>query len=74
MVQAGVKGKIVITSSTMGLVGFTGYSSYSPTKYALRGLAENLRNEFLMYGIGMHIYYPGTMFSPGFENEVCNER
>ncbi|KAF9953295.1 3-dehydrosphinganine reductase [Mortierella alpina] len=69
MVQAGVKGKIVITSSTMGLVGFTGYSSYSPTKYALRGLAESLRNEFLMYGIGMHIYYPGTMFSPGFENE-----
>ncbi|KAG0254522.1 3-dehydrosphinganine reductase [Mortierella polycephala] len=69
MVETGIKGKIVLTSSTMGLVGFAGYSSYAPTKYALRGLAECLRNEFLLYGIGTHIYYPGTMFSPGYENE-----
>ncbi|KAI1316576.1 3-dehydrosphinganine reductase [Mortierella claussenii] len=69
MVESGVKGKIVMTASTMGLVGFAGYSSYAPTKYALRGLADCLRNELLMYGIGVHIYYPGTMFSPGFENE-----
>ncbi|KAG0346763.1 3-dehydrosphinganine reductase [Podila humilis] len=69
MVEAGVKGKIVLVSSTMGLIGFAGYSSYSPSKFALRGLAEGLRNEFLMYGIQMHIYYPGTMFTPGYENE-----
>ncbi|KAF9344771.1 3-dehydrosphinganine reductase [Mortierella sp. AD094] len=69
MVETDVKGKIVMTASTMGLIGFAGYSSYSPTKYALRGLVECLRNEFLMYGIGIHIYYPGTMFSPGYENE-----
>ncbi|KAG0325192.1 3-dehydrosphinganine reductase [Dissophora globulifera] len=70
MVETGVKGKVVLTASTMGLIGFAGYSSYAPTKYALRGLAECLRNEFLMYGIGFHIYYPGTMFSPGYEVEV----
>ncbi|KAG0032968.1 3-dehydrosphinganine reductase [Podila clonocystis] len=69
MVETGVKGKIVLVSSTMGLVGFAGYSSYIPSKYALRGLAEGLRNEFLMYEIKMHIYYPGTMFTPGYENE-----
>lgn len=69
MVETGVKGKIVLVSSAMGLIGFAGYSSYSPSKYALRGLAEGLRNEFLMYGIKMHIYYPGTMFTPGYENE-----
>ncbi|KAG0290997.1 3-dehydrosphinganine reductase [Dissophora globulifera] len=69
MVETGVKGKVVLTASTMGLIGFAGYSSYAPTKYALRGLAECLRNEFLMYGIGFHIYYPGTMFSPGYEVE-----
>ncbi|KAK3820163.1 MAG: hypothetical protein J3Q66DRAFT_167637 [Benniella sp.] len=68
--------EIVMTSSSMGLIGFVGYSSYSPTKFALRGLAECLRNEVLMYqdkksgrGIGIHIYYAGTMFSPGYENE-----
>ncbi|KAF9115419.1 3-dehydrosphinganine reductase [Mortierella sp. AM989] len=69
MVETGVKGKIVMTASTMGLIGFAGYSSYSPTKFAIRGLVECLRNEFQMYGIGIHIYYPGTMFSPGYENE-----
>ena len=26
-------------------VGFTGYSAYAPTKYAVRGLADTLRNE-----------------------------
>ena len=72
MVETGKKGKFVLTASTMGLIGFAGYSSYAPTKYALRGLAESLRNEFLMYGIGVHIYYPGTMFSPGYENEVSH--
>ena len=68
--------EIVMTSSAMGLIGFVGYSSYSPSKFALRGLAECLRNEMLMYqdkksgrGIGVHIYYAGTMFSPGYENE-----
>jgi hypothetical protein len=25
--------------------GFVGYSTYAPTKYALRGLADTLRNE-----------------------------
>ncbi|KAF9432126.1 3-dehydrosphinganine reductase [Entomortierella beljakovae] len=48
MIETGVKGKIVMTASTMGLVGFVGYSSYTPTKFAIRGLAESLRNEFKM--------------------------
>ncbi|KAG0057181.1 3-dehydrosphinganine reductase [Gryganskiella cystojenkinii] len=69
MVQTGVKGKIVMVSSTMGLIGFAGYASYAPTKFALRGLAESLRNEFLLYGISTHIYYAGTMFTPGYETE-----
>jgi len=69
MVATGVKGKVVMVSSTMGLIGFAGYSSYSPTKFALRGLAESLRNEFLLYGISTHIYYAGTMFTSGYETE-----
>jgi 3-dehydrosphinganine reductase len=38
-------GRIVIVSSAMALMGFTGYASYCPTKFALRGLADTLRNE-----------------------------
>ena len=33
------------------------------------GLAETLRQELLLYSIGVHIYMPGTMFTPGYEEE-----
>lgn len=32
-----VQGKVVLTASVMGLMGFFGYSSYSPSKFAMRG-------------------------------------
>ncbi|BGP41888.1 3-dehydrosphinganine reductase [Rhodotorula kratochvilovae] len=62
-------GRVVLTSSVLALMSFTGYSSYSPSKYAIRGLAEALRNELLLYGIDVHLFLPATIFSPGFENE-----
>ncbi|TNY21263.1 hypothetical protein DMC30DRAFT_416192 [Rhodotorula diobovata] len=62
-------GNVVLTSSVLALMSFTGYSSYSPSKYAIRGLAEALRNELLLYGISVHLFLPATIFSPGFENE-----
>ena len=72
MVAQGVKGKIMFTSSVLGYFSIVGYSTYSPGKFALRGLAEALQSEFLMYGIDVHIAFPGTIFSPGFveENKV----
>lgn len=39
------EGHIVITSSMAALVGIYGYSVYSCTKFALRGLAESLHME-----------------------------
>lgn len=30
-------GKIVLTSSVLALMSFAGYSTYSPSKYAIRG-------------------------------------
>ncbi len=44
MVRRG-KGHICLVASTMSLMGFVGYSSYAPTKWAVRGLADCLRNE-----------------------------
>ncbi|KAG9302232.1 hypothetical protein G9A89_008722 [Geosiphon pyriformis] len=69
MAYQGVKGKIILISSVLGFVGFIGYSQYAPTKYAIRGLADCLRNELLLYDIGVHCYFPGTIMTPGFENE-----
>ena len=38
-------GAVVLVSSGAGLHGFFGYTPYSPSKFALRGLAEALRAE-----------------------------
>ena len=32
-------------------------------------MADTLRNEFLLYGITIHCYFPATIFTPGFEEE-----
>lgn len=88
-----VDGKIVLVSSTLGLIGLIGYSQYGPMKHAIRGmcllmptidameylgspnliplagLAESLRSELILYGISVHAYFPGTIFSPGLEEE-----
>lgn len=33
------------------------------------GLAECLRSELALYGISVHIYFPATILSPGYEQE-----
>ena len=38
-------GRVVFVSSQAGQLGVFGYTAYSPTKYALRGLAESLQME-----------------------------
>ncbi|KAJ7129600.1 oxidoreductase [Mycena epipterygia] len=62
-------GKIVFTSSFLGYMSLVGYASYSPGKHALRGLAETLRSELLLYNVGVHIFFPGTIYSPGYVEE-----
>ncbi|KAF8621629.1 hypothetical protein AX15_007647 [Amanita polypyramis BW_CC] len=72
MVRDRVQGKIVFVSSLLGYMSIIGYSSYSPGKHALRGLAETLRSELLLYSISVHIFFPGSIYSPGYieENKV----
>ena len=43
--KARKKGRIVFVSSQAGQLGLFGYSAYSATKFALRGLAEALQME-----------------------------
>ncbi|CAK5262592.1 unnamed protein product, partial [Mycena citricolor] len=69
MVRAKAKGKITMVSSTLGYMSFVGYSSYSPAKHALRGLADTLQSEFMLYDIDVHIFFPPTMYTPGYETE-----
>lgn len=62
-------GKIVLVGSACSLTTFIGYSSYGSSKYAVRALGEALRNEFHLYGIGVHTFLPCSMDTPGFVEE-----
>lgn len=58
------RGHIVVVSSGAGLIGIYGYTPYSPSKFALRGLAEALRGELKLAGIGISIVYPPDTDTP----------
>lgn len=69
MIESKINGRVVMISSTLGLFGMIGYTQYAPTKFAIRGLAESLRQELLPYGIRVHVYFVATINSPGNETE-----
>jgi len=62
-------GYITFTSSVNGFMGVMGYTTYTPTKYALFGLAEILRHELLPYNIKVSILFPVDTDTPGFAEE-----
>ncbi|NES85040.1 MAG: SDR family oxidoreductase [Moorea sp. SIO2B7] len=57
-------GHIALISSGVGLIGLFGYTPYSASKFALRGLAESLRGELKAMGIGLSIAYPPDTDTP----------
>ncbi|MCU0847225.1 MAG: SDR family oxidoreductase [Spirochaetes bacterium] len=62
-------GYIVNCSSVSGYMGLMGYSTYTPTKFAIVGLSESLRHELKPYNIEFSVLYPPDTDTPGFENE-----
>ena len=64
---------IVFTNSTAALVALPGYVAYTPTKTALRALADTLRQEVLLYksqqAIEVHCSFPGTITTEAFMDE-----
>lgn len=71
----GGRGHIVLVSSGAGLAGIFGYTPYSPTKFALRGLAESLRAELTPKGLRVSIVYPPDTDTPqlAYENQYKPE-
>ena len=59
----------ILYSSAVAFCGMVGYSAYAPTKFALRGLADCLRNELVGSGVKVSIFYPSNMDTPGFAVE-----
>jgi 3-dehydrosphinganine reductase len=63
------RGSIVGVSSAAGLVGVFGYSAYTPTKFAVRGLLETLRAELAPYGIHVGCSFPPDTDTPQLADE-----
>nr|XP_056710970.1 3-ketodihydrosphingosine reductase [Euleptes europaea] len=62
-------GRIVFVSSQAGQVGLFGFTAYSATKFALRGLAEALQMEVKPYNVYITVAYPPDTDTPGFAEE-----
>ncbi|KAF7367857.1 3-ketodihydrosphingosine reductase TSC10 [Mycena sanguinolenta] len=70
MVKQKRKGRLALVSSTLGYMSFVGWGSYAPGKQALRGLADTLQSELMLYpDLSVHIYFPPSILTPGFEAE-----
>lgn len=62
---------LIFTSSVLAMFPVVGYGTYTPAKAALRGLADTLVQELEVYpqNVKVHIVYPGSISSPGYERE-----
>lgn len=64
------QGRVVFLSSQAGQMGLYGFTGYSPTKFALRGLAEALQMEVKPYNIRICIAFPPDTDTPGLREEM----
>ncbi|ODA80079.1 hypothetical protein RJ55_03037 [Drechmeria coniospora] len=62
---------LIMTTSVVALYTIPGYAPYAPSKWAIRGLADTISQEMLMYpqNVRVHVVYPGSILSPGFDRE-----
>jgi len=63
---------LIFTASVLALFPIIGYGPYTPTKYALRGLADTLAMEMSLYPdtpVKVHVIFPATITTPGFDRE-----
>lgn len=63
-------GQIVMIASAAALLGVFGYSSYGPSKYALRGLAESLYYELKLHNIALSAAYLPDVDTPQLRREM----
>lgn len=63
-------GRIVFVSSQAGQCALHGYSAYSASKWALRGLAEALQMELRPFNIAVSVAYPPDTQTPGYALEM----
>ncbi|MCC9741428.1 SDR family NAD(P)-dependent oxidoreductase [Streptomyces sp. MNU89] len=61
---------ITCISSAAGLLGVFGYAAYGPSKFAVRGLCEVLRQELKPHGVSVTAAYPPDVDTPQLAMET----
>ncbi|KAF4957409.1 hypothetical protein FGADI_3145 [Fusarium gaditjirri] len=66
---------LIMTGSVCACYSPPGYTPYTPSKYAMRGLAECIQQEVMLYpqNVQVHLVLPGTILSPGNVRENENK-
>lgn len=68
---------LIFTASTAALIAVPGYTAYAPTKAAIRALADQVRQESLIYrhrvNIQVHCSFPGTIYTDSFYKEQAGK-
>lgn len=62
-------GHIVYISSVAGFLGMYAYTSYAPTKFAVKGFVDTLRTEIRGSGVQLSLVFPPDTETPGLEAE-----
>ncbi|KAL3964765.1 hypothetical protein ACCO45_001769 [Purpureocillium lilacinum] len=62
---------LVMTTSVVAFYSIPGYAPYAPSKWAIRGLADTLSQEAMLYpqNVKVHAVFPGSILSPGYDRE-----
>ncbi|XP_042399883.1 3-dehydrosphinganine reductase TSC10A-like [Zingiber officinale] len=68
--ETGIPASIALMSSQAGQVGVYGYTAYSASKFALRGLAEALQHEVVADNIHVTLIFPPDTETPGLAEEL----
>ena len=65
------KGKVVFTSSLLGLITVPGFGAYEASKHALEAIAEELQRELRPFSIQVQTINPGPFFT-GFNETMAD--
>ena len=68
--EKAAKPRLVLIASGAAFTGLYGYSSYGPSKFAVRGLAESLRIELKPHNVSVTIAFPGDTDTPQLQAEL----
>mmetsp|Transcript_14750 Transcript_14750/g.41949 ORF Transcript_14750/g.41949 Transcript_14750/m.41949 type:complete len:336 (+) Transcript_14750:158-1165(+) len=71
--KAAKGGRLVFVSSLAGLFGLVGFATYSPSKAAVKGLAETLHMELRPHNIQVTLVNPADVDTPMYELEQKNK-